>query len=175
MFFPLPAGTFVLCCVNTMDLPPRIFHVVHCTFHLIPCTSTGGAQDTKKADKRMRYKDVVREQILGAETAEDAISSEEDSDNDDDAGIGRRGGRTFAYDDEQENLRKGFLGSIAKHEGGEGGDESDGQESGDDGDGLLKVKHAVLLLLQWQLSRILLFCISSWVFWRRRRTLCVIQ
>ncbi|CAM9195999.1 unnamed protein product, partial [Scytosiphon promiscuus] len=36
----------------------------------------------KKTKKPMRYKDVVREQILHAETAEDAISSDEDSDDD---------------------------------------------------------------------------------------------
>lgn len=80
----------------------------------------------------MRYKDVVREQIMQAHTAEDAISSDDDSDNDD-RGTSRRGG--FAYDEEQERLRKSLLGSIAEHEGGSGGD-SDGDS---DGDGLLKV------------------------------------
>lgn len=88
----------------------------------------------------MRYKDVVREQILHAETAEDAISSDEDGDGNrgsrnDNGGEGRRG---LAYDEEQERLRKGLLGSIAEHDGGSGGEE--GEDSGEEGDGLLKVR-----------------------------------
>lgn len=103
----------------------------------------------------MRYKDVVREQILHAETAEDAISSDEDGEDggrgrrrgrDDNGGEGRRG---LAYDEEQERLRKGFLGMVAEHDGGgSSGDEGGGSGSGggdgegsseDDGEGLLKV------------------------------------
>lgn len=111
----------------------------------------------------MRYKDVVREQILHAETAEDAISSDEDGDADDDrgdGGPGRGGGggegrRGLAYDEEQEQLRRGFLGVVAEHDGGGrgsgggGGDEGgdcggsgdggEGSSSGEDGEGLLKV------------------------------------
>lgn len=101
----------------------------------------------------MRYKDVVREQILHAETAEDAISSDEDGDDNrgshnDNGGEGRRG---LAYDEEQERLRKGFLGMVAEHDGGGGGgsDEDGGsgdgeRSSGEDGDGqgLLKVRCA---------------------------------
>lgn len=94
----------------------------------------------------MRYKDVVREQILHAETAEDAISSDDDSEagnNDKTADRGgRRARRDFAYDEEQEQLRKGFLGSIAEHEGGRDGDGASGssaEDSEDEGDGLLQV------------------------------------
>ena len=81
----------------------------------------------------MRFKDVVREQILGAETAEDAISSDEDSDGagngNSHSGSGGVGGRGLAYDEEQEQLRKGFLGSVAEHEGGhEEGSDSSGEE-----------------------------------------------
>lgn len=92
----------------------------------------------------MRYKDVVREQIMQADTAEDAISSDEDSDNDGHA-TSRRGGTSggggLAYDEEQERLRKSLLGSIAEHDGGD----SDGDGDGDDGDGLLKVSYYVFV------------------------------
>ena len=108
----------------------------------------------------MRYKDVVREQILHAETAEDAISSDEDGDGNsrgggrgrnDNGGEGRRG---LAYDEEQERLRKGFLGMVAEHDGdGSSGDEDGGggggddeSSSGDDGAGLLKVCTGIFLL-----------------------------
>lgn len=95
----------------------------------------------------MRYKDVVREQILHAETAEDAISSDEDSDNNNGGSSSRKnrndnGGerrRGLAYDEEQERLRKGFLGSIAEHDGEKSGAGSDGEDSSEEGDGLLKV------------------------------------
>ncbi|CAM9921326.1 unnamed protein product, partial [Hapterophycus canaliculatus] len=101
-----------------------------------------------KSEKRMRYKDVVREQILQAQTAEDAISSDDDSDGggrggrrnrNDNGGEGRRG---LAYDEEQEQLRKGFLGSIAEHDGEAGGGPGGegGEDSEDEGEGLLKVR-----------------------------------
>ncbi len=102
----------------------------------------GGGSGKKKRKKPMRYKDVVREQILHAETAEDAISSDEDGDGDgnrgsrnDNGGEGRRG---LAYDEEQERLRKGLLGSIAEHDGGSG--DGSEEDSGEEGDGLLKVR-----------------------------------
>lgn len=86
---------------------------------------------SEKNEKRMRYKDVVREQILQANTAEDVISSDDESD---DGGGGERNRRNgLAYDEEQERLRKSLLGSIAEH--GSGSDSG----SDDDGDGLLKV------------------------------------
>lgn len=99
---------------------------------------------SKKSEKRMRYKDVVREQILQAQTAEDAISSDDDSDGDgnnrrnrnDNGGEGRRG---LAYDEEQKQLRKGFLGSIAEHDGDGARGEEGGDDSGDEAEGLLKV------------------------------------
>lgn len=93
----------------------------------------------KKSKKRMRYKDVVREQIMQADTAEDAISSDEDSDDDVNyrGGASNGGSKGLAYDEEQEKLRKSLLGSIAEHEGA-GGSGSDSDD--DDGDGLLKVR-----------------------------------
>lgn len=123
----------------------------------------------------MRYKDVVREQILHAETAEDAISSdEEDGDGNrgrggggrnDNGGEGRRG---LAYDEEQERLRKGFLGMVAEHDdggsGGGGGGENGGSEdgegsSGEDGEGLLKVCAPC-----FGLCRVLFLCVSFFFF-----------
>lgn len=119
----------------------------------------------------MRYKDVVREQILHAETAEDAISSDEDGDDNrgsrnDNGGEGRRG---LAYDEEQERLRKGFLGMVAEHDGGGGGgsDEDGGsgdgeRSSGEDGDGqgLLKVRCARTFMPCLRLSLYVVFCVS---------------
>lgn len=102
-------------------------------------------EDAKKAEKRMRYKDVVREQILSAQTAADAISSDEDDDDGNENDGRSRGAQRMglAYDEEQEHLRGGFLGSVAEHEGrrngGSGESDSGGEGSGEDGDGLLKV------------------------------------
>ena len=94
----------------------------------------------------MRYKDVVREQILGAETAEDAISSDENSDDDGANNSGHGGARGLVYDQEQEQLRKGFLGSVAEHEGGVGeGSDSSGEEDGEGESGLLKASFFLFL------------------------------
>ena len=92
-------------------------------------------EDPRHSQKPMRYKDVVREQILQARSAEEAISSDED-DEGREGGEEGRGRKELAYDEEQEELRKGFLGSVAEINSRRGGEGSD--EEGD-GNGLLKV------------------------------------
>ncbi|CAM9641897.1 unnamed protein product [Choristocarpus tenellus] len=95
--------------------------------------------------KKMRYKDMVREQIVAAETAEDVISSSEEED-DEEEGDGKRlgevgSGKGLAYNKEQEDIRRSLLGSIDAHDGRassrRGDDNSDGDGSSDEEDGLL--------------------------------------
>lgn len=90
-----------------------------------------------KAEKPKRYKDMVREQIMHASTAEDVISSDEDGENGRQQGWDQSSGaRGLAYDEEQQQLRESLLGSIAQHDIGkdEGGSDDDS-----DGEDLLKV------------------------------------
>lgn len=119
-----------------------------------PLSPSQREQHQQKEKKPMKYKDVVREQILQARSAEEVISSDDDEDEEEEEGGNRRrvkggegqeaGRKILAYDEEQEQLRRGFLGSVAEQEGGF---ESEGGDDEEDGDGLLKVGNCFLRFL----------------------------